>query len=144
MTVEVRRAIESDVDAIYAIGHSDAVFAVSETIRFYEKTELAEWAGAPCDNVLLIALLDGAVVGFLFCKIMSSHWAMLDNLYVVPAYRMHGTGNALLHELDSVLKEKGVKYLSTLSVHGNRYLAEYLGKHGFSQTNVYNWLERFL
>jgi len=48
-------------------------------IRFYEHRELEEWITAPKENLLFVLDEGGEIAGFFFCKIMSSHWAYLDN-----------------------------------------------------------------
>jgi hypothetical protein len=83
----VRDAVPEDVSEIYALGRSDAAFRVSEAIHFYEERELSEWIARPEENILCVALSGSEIIGFCFCKVMSYHWAMLDNFYVKPGSR---------------------------------------------------------
>ena len=79
MSAIVRLANTGDVDQIFGLGASESAFEISPAIHFYEKTELQEWLNTPRDNVLLVAEESSQIVGFLYAKIMSHHWAMLDN-----------------------------------------------------------------
>jgi ribosomal protein S18 acetylase RimI-like enzyme len=144
MTFTVRDAELSDVDAIYALGTGDKAFAVSEHISFYEKLELQEWIAERHDNILLVAESSEQPVGFLFCKIMSYHWALLDNFYVHSAWRGHGCGRQMIRELSARLRSRGTVYMSCLAASEDDGLSAYLQKLGFRRTKSYSWHENFL
>lgn len=144
MTNHVRRATPLDADAILAIGASDPAFRVSDRVSFYEREELVEWAIAPQDNLLFVSEGPEGFTGFCFCKVMSSHWAVLDNFYVVPSRRGTGTAEALRTALLGALHERHVRYVSTLVALDDRRLAERLSGYGFRQSRDYGWLEVFL
>ena len=143
MTVLVRRAIPADIDTLCALGKGEPAFSVSEKIRFYERKELEEWIADPEGNLLLVLDDEDVITGFLFCKIMSYHWAYLDNFYVRPGYRRHGQGMSLMQALLDLLREKKIVYLSTLVEEKDTFLAQYLGMSGFVSEKTYVWLERF-
>lgn len=144
MTAIVRRATPADTDLIFAMGTTEPAFHVSPQIRFYERRELAEWIAAPEDNILLVLDEDGTVSGFLFCKIMSSHWAYLDNFYIRPDTRGHGYGRLLMEALLGLLREKKIAYLSTLVAETDTFLAGYIGHCGLVMEKTYVWMERFV
>lgn len=144
MNCTVRPATLGDVDVIFAIGRSDPAFAVSDAISFYERSELVEWVGDPSDNILLVAEYESAVVGFLFCKVMSHHWAMLDNFYVRPEHRGKRFGLALFQELLRGLRGRGVVYLSALASPDDPEVANVIRRLGLARTKGYDWYELFL
>jgi ribosomal protein S18 acetylase RimI-like enzyme len=144
VNVLVRHALAADVEAIYLLGVEDSAFAVSEHIRFYERTELEEWIVALRDNLLLVAEVSDRVVGFLFCKVMSHHWAMLDTLYVHPEWRGKQCGRLLLCKLADCLRERGIVYLSTLAAEDAAQIPQVLERLGFSGARSYRWYEVFL
>jgi len=117
---------------------------VSPRIRFYERRELEEWIAAPGDNILLVLDDDGAVMGFLFCKLMSSHWAYLDNFYIRPEARGQGHGRLLMEALLCVLHEKKIAYLSTLVAETDTFLSGYFRRCGLVTEKTYVWQERFV
>ena len=144
MTSVVRCATPADTDAIFAMGTAEPAFGVSSRIRFYEHRELEEWIAAPDDNLLLVLDDGGEISGFLFCKIMSSHWAYLDNFYVRPECRGKGYGRLLMQALLSQLKSQGIAYLSTLVDKRDSFLAGYFGSCGLVAEKTYVWQERFV
>ena len=144
MRTIVRKAALDDVAAIVAMGHGDSAFAVSDRIRFYEKGELDHWIATPRDNILLVIESEGEVAGFTFCKIMSYHWAMLDNFYVLPAFRGSGCSESLMRELLHELRQRGIAYLTTLTDHEDNRLNHYLNRNGFRFAKTYDWHELFL
>lgn len=144
MTAIVRRATPADIDPIFAMGRAEPAFGVSEDIRFYERRELAEWIAMPGANLLLVLDENGTVSGFLFCKIMSSHWAYLDNFYVRPDARGHGYGRQMMEALLSILRKNEIVYLSTLVAETDTFLSGYIGQCGLVMEKTYVWMERFV
>jgi GNAT superfamily N-acetyltransferase len=144
MEVTVRDAIATDIDAIYSLGRSDKNFAVSEQIPFYEKEELQEWVDSPRDNILCVAESESTVVGFFFCKVMSCHWAILDNFYIAKEHRGDGGGWILLGALFTRLRARNIVYLTTLVEHDRTQLHELTKHYGFQQAKSYDWFELFL
>ena len=144
MPAIVRRAVPTDTDAIFALGTAEPAFGVSPAIRFYERRELEEWIAAPEENLLFVLDEGGEIAGFFFCKIMSSHWAYLDNFYVRPASRGRGYGRLLMQALLSQLKNQRIAYLSTLVDKQDSFLAGYFGSCGLVAEKTYVWQERFV
>ena len=133
-----------DVEAILALG-KDPSFSVSPNIRFYERGELIEWAQLREENHLLVVTLQEAIVGFCFCKVMSPHWAVLDNLYVAPEHRKKGLGRLLMWALTARLKRRKIKYLSALThVDLKGGTTSFMRTAGFRLGNLYHWQELFL
>ena len=133
-----------DVEAIMALG-KDPSFSVSPSIRFYEREELIEWAQLREENHLLVVTLREAIVGFCFCKVMSPHWAVLDNLYVAPEHRKKGLGRLLMWALTARLKRRKIKYLSALThVDLKGGTTSFMRTAGFRLGNLYHWQELFL
>jgi ribosomal protein S18 acetylase RimI-like enzyme len=126
------------------MGSKEPAFGVSSQIRFYERQELAEWIAAPDDNILLVLDEDGEIRGFLFCKVMSSHWAYLDNFYVHPSCRGHGHGHLLMQALFNLIRERKIVYLSTLVAESDTFLSRYFEHSGLVTEKTYVWQERFV
>jgi GNAT superfamily N-acetyltransferase len=144
MAITVREARLEDAEALYALGRSDTAFVVSDRIPFYEKQELEEWIAHPHENVLCVAECGSTLVGFFYCKIMSCHWALLDNFYIAPNTRDGVAGSVLLRALVARLKQRGIDYLTTLVEHDRVALARLMTKYGFRPSKRYDWYEMFL
>lgn len=144
MTAIVRRATTSDINPVFRMGSRETAFSVSPRIRFYEPQELEEWVAAPVDNLLLVLDCEGDIRGFLFCKMMSSHWAYLDNFYVHPSARGHGCGKLLMQALLDILRERKIAYLSTLVAEHDPHLSRYFESGGLAVEKTYWWMERFV
>lgn len=142
--IKVRFATPEDADSIYALGVADSAFRVSNAIRFYEKSELVEWAGKTADNLLLVVEGDSEIVGFAFCKMMSHHWAMLDNFYIKPARRRYPASEYLWRRLLVELTNRKVMYLTCLVRDDHEAIVRLLCRRGFARQHNYTWLEMFL
>jgi hypothetical protein len=140
----VSSATVTDIIAIYHMGTTDPAFAVSKSIRFYEESELLEWITNSKDNIILVAKNSADMAGFLYCKIMSSHWAMLDNFYVGESHRNGICSSLLFEELKGRLLARGISYLSTLTQKDNVLLSRYVRKWGFIAVKEFVWHELFL
>ena len=139
----VRNAVFNDIPAIMDVG-SDTAFAVSDCIRFYEPGELEEWINSSKENIVLVAECGDDVVAFTYCKIMSFHWAMLDNFFVRPNHRGGECARELMTALQTELKRRCISYLSTCAASDNEKLGKYLTNRGFSLARNYDWYELFL
>jgi hypothetical protein len=142
--VTVRFADPAEAEAICRIGAADPAFEVSPLIRFYEQSEVEEWSRDRQSNLMLVAESGGQLIGFLFCKIMSRHWAMLDNFYVRPPYRHRITSEALSEFLASELRSRRVSYVTCLVREDHMRLARLLEARGFVARQKYTWFEYFL
>jgi L-amino acid N-acyltransferase YncA len=142
--VSVRYAKVSDVHGIYSLGMSDSVFTVSERIRFYEKTELKQWARRKSENILLVLTVSDSIIGFLYCKIMSGHWAILDNIYVAPSNRNIANSKLLIDYLRKELRKRKIDYLTCLIKTQHKTLLRLANRVGFRVADNYYWCELFL
>ncbi|MCX6815531.1 MAG: GNAT family N-acetyltransferase [Candidatus Aenigmarchaeota archaeon] len=140
----IRHATEKDVQGIYKIGTSTTEFEVSRKIKFYKKSELLQWIKDRKGNIVLVAVLDGKIAGFASCKIMSHHWAMVDNFYVLKKYRKEGIGSQIEDHLERELRKKKVKYVTRLVGAEHKNSRIFLKKRGFKEHDKYIWIDKFL
>jgi hypothetical protein len=140
----IRHATKDDAQQIFQLGHHDDAFRVSDQVPFYEFDEIVAWIEHPEDNIFLVAIQANVLVGFLFCKVMSIHWAMLDNFYVEPANRGSLASLQLFEELKTILRVRGTKYLSMLVKSGDARTSEVAAHVGFSRQDNYTWLDMFI
>lgn len=144
MALIFREAKLGDVSSIFNFGINDDSFRVSEKIKFYEIEELSEWVLDKVNNILAVAEHNGVVVGFFFCKLMSSHWAFLDNFYLDANFRNDNNGKKMFLFLKNKLSRRNIKYLSILVESDKKALIRYSENLGFSKSNKYQWLELFV
>jgi ribosomal protein S18 acetylase RimI-like enzyme len=140
----IRYADPADADAIFALGRSEPAFKVSGAIPFYEHSELVEWATDRRENILAVVEENGVVVGFLFCKVISHHWAMVDNFYIAPSGRTVGIAAELRDWLVADLRQRGLSYLTCLIREDHVALVRLVRRLGFDVQKQYTWCELFL
>jgi ribosomal protein S18 acetylase RimI-like enzyme len=139
MTLLLRPAELADIGAIVELG-SDPAFEAGGGMPFYYRPEvLAEWIEHPAESFLWVAEEGGETIGFLFCKMMHSRWAMLDTFYLAPACRGRGWGRALLEMFLDRLRERGVFYLSALVLEGRGGFEQIAAKLGLEPHGKYSW-----
>lgn len=119
-------------------------FKVSENILFYEISELKHWINNPKSNLLYGIFDKDKCLGFCFCKIMSNHWALIDNFYICPESRKNKLGYKLQKFIEKKLKNKNIKYVSRVTRNNNIGMHKFLSKTGYIKSGEYFWFEKFL
>jgi len=119
-------------------------FKVSKKILFYEQTEIKEWIKNPKQNLLYGIFTKDVCVGFCFCKIISNHWALIDNFYVCEAYRRYHLGSKLQKYVEKKLRHRGIKYISRVTKKDNIVMQRFLNRTGYKSVGDYVWFEKFL
>jgi GNAT superfamily N-acetyltransferase len=144
MDITIRAIRKTDVARLIDVGHSHTDFRVNRRVGFYKKSELITWARRSNEGVFLIAISGKTLLGFVFCKIMSSKWAMIDSLYVLPEFRRKGVGGKLIETCFAQLRNNGIDYVSTLIKPHKRQIRSYMSRNGFRQSSKYLWMGRFI
>lgn len=119
-------------------------FKVSKKILFYEINEIKYWIENPKLNLFYGVFEKNKCLGFCFCKIMSNHWALIDNFYISPEYRGNKLGVKLQKFIEIKLKNKNIKYISRVTRNNNRSMKKFLTKNNYKKTGQYTWFEKFL
>lgn len=141
---EIRPALPADLDEVtellaaqlaehdIPIARGDLAFAADAILR------------VPDRGFVLLALRDGAAAGvacvsFSWTVERGGRVAWLDELYVVPALREHGMGNALLGEVIARAAAEGCRTVE-LEVETSHARAEHLyRRHGFTDMPRRRW-----
>lgn len=143
----VRKAKLSDVPEIYNLGLKTEELEFSSEFPFHEKSELKEFISKPLENILLVALVDKKVVGFIYSKILSRRgdgWCMLDNIAVLKRYRDHGIGTLLLEETCKELKKKRIYYIQLLEEFHHKNTRKFWRHRGFKEKKIFIWAEEMI
>ena len=142
--VNIRRAALKDIQAIYCLGRKTEELNFSPNMRFHDKIELKEFVKKPETNILLVAEIENKVVGFLYAKIVSKTWCILDNLAVDEDYRGKGAGHLLLDHFYAILKKKKISYLQVLEEIHHKKTRDFWKKQGFREEKVFVWADRWI
>ena len=140
----IRNAKKADVNQIYKIGTSTGDFSVSKEIKFYKKYELIEWIKNKQNNIIIVAETNSKIIGFVSCKIMSFHWAMVDNFLVLSKFRKNNIGSQIQTFLEKELKKRKISYLTGLVKPTNPKNTKIIQKYGFKEQDKYIWVDKFL
>ena len=101
--------------------------------------------GAPS----FVAEIDGEVVGFMVCEIISSGFGLLEkSAWIVmfgidPAFMGQGIGKKLAHEIFTICREQGIKKIYSSVRWDSVDLLSFFKTLGFDRSNFIN-LERTL
>jgi len=119
-------------------------FRVNSKVTFYELEEIEEWIKNPKENIFYAAFQNEKLVGFCFCKIMSNHWALIDNFYVKPEFRNKNIGKKIQLFIENKLKKANIKYISRVTRSNNIKMHRFLSRTGYSKRDSYVWYDKFL
>jgi ribosomal protein S18 acetylase RimI-like enzyme len=129
----VRPLGADDVERVIAI---DCAHSGRSRRRFFEKRFTAA-AAQPDDYVHIGAIRDGSLRGFAVARILHGEFghesavAVLDAIGVETESRERGIGHALMEELGTILRHKGVRSLQSQADWTNHDLLRFLHAAGF-------------
>ena len=144
MEIEIRRGKLKDISQIYNLGKKTKELEFSEKMNFHDKIELKEFVTEKRDNILLVCLTHKKIVGFLYAKIVSKEWCILDNLVIEENYRNNGIGSLLLEDLYQILKKKKLNYIQILEEIHHKKTREFWKKKGFKEEKKFIWADKII
>jgi len=143
----IRHAKLGDTNSIYALGSKfDENLKASKrrNMHFHEKKEFKEFIKSPKYNILLVALLDNKVVGFLYAKILSYGWCLLDDVAVEANYQHDGIGSELLKEFYKILKRRKIDYVQILEEIHHKQTRKFWKDKGFREEKTFVWADKVI
>ena len=144
MRIKIQRAKLADINAIYRLGKETKELEFSKKMNFHDKIELKEFILKEKDNILLVAEIDKKVVGFLYAKIVSKIWCLLDNLVVNKKFRNHGIGTFLLNNFYEILKKNKISYVQILEDIHQKKTRKFWKEKGFKEEKIFVWADRVI
>lgn len=139
--VIVRPISTADAASIWTIFADQQGFSTGTRIKFYDEEEIEFWAEDP-QSIFLVAKDNGRYVGFIFAKIISPSWAMIDGFFVLPSARGTGAGKQLLQELEDRVQKRGIEYVHAMMC--GQDTIDWAVSQDFERGNVYAWMEKWL
>ena len=137
--IKLRRAKRKDVNAVFSLGKKTPELNFQKNIHFHEKSELLEWVKHSKDNVFIVAECEKKIVGFLYAKIVSHDWCILDNIAVLPSFRGNGVGRLLLNYFYNVMKQNKVTYVGLLVEPRHKKAISFWEKNNFKRGKNFIW-----
>jgi N-acetylglutamate synthase-like GNAT family acetyltransferase len=140
--IKIQKAKIEDINEIYYLGKKTKELEFSKNMNFHDKSELREFINHKKDNIFLIAKFDKSIIGFLYAKIISKTWCMLDNLVVDEKFRNHGIAGLLLKELYKELKNKKINYVQILEEVHHKKTRKFWKDKGFKEEKLFIWADK--
>lgn len=142
--IKIRNAKISDISQVYLIGKGAKELEFSKKMNFHDKSELTEFILNKKDNIFLVAAKKEEIIGFLYAKIVSKTWCILDNLVVEKEYRDQGIGSLLLDEFYKNLKNKKISYIQILEDVHHKKTRKFWKDKGFKEEKVFIWADKVI
>jgi GNAT superfamily N-acetyltransferase len=142
--VKIKRISKNNYLDFYKRFHKIKDFKVSKKMLFYELEEIIYWINHPKENLLYGIFDKNICIGFCFCKIISNHWALIDNFYILPEYRNKNIGTKLQKYIEKILKLKGINYISRVTRSNNYKMHSFLMRNKYKKHHEYIWFDKFL
>ncbi len=130
-TPEVRPAERDDLVVVAALSAAARPGTPEEPLRQHLSVYLA--AG----GAVLVAELEGLVVGFLLARTLGPHLfsdsnaIVIDTLFVTPDARRRGVGHALVAGVAALAGEAGAQHVYAMASTGDRGILRFLARLGF-------------
>jgi N-acetylglutamate synthase-like GNAT family acetyltransferase len=140
--VKIRKAAAADIPLIYSLGRKTEELNFSPKMSFHDKAELKKFVKKTNTNILLVAETGDRIVGFLYAKIISRTWCILDNLAVEQAHQGKGIGHLLLNNFYNILKKKKISYVQVLEEIHHRKTRDFWKNQGFKEEKVFVWADK--
>ena len=86
--------------------------------RWIETHPIPNWNDP--DVVVLVADLDGVVIGYLAARMGGDQVMQVDEVFVLEQARVVGFGDALVEEIQRLARERGAKRLEAEALPGDR------------------------
>lgn len=86
--------------------------------RWIETHPLPDWTNP--DLSVLVADLDGVVVGYLVGRLSSGDVLMVDEVFVLEEARELGFGDALVEEIQQIGRQRGARRMEAEALPGDR------------------------
>jgi GNAT superfamily N-acetyltransferase len=125
----------------------DEVYATAPGAERMMRRFLADLASGS-HTFLFVAISGGGIIGFISGELRegspafrSKAWASVEDIFVSPEYRSHGTGRALIDRARSWAQDKGADGLSLQVAAANERARKFYRELGFREISVYELLE---
>ncbi len=145
--VKILPAKKEDVDSVLKLGRKfeDALKASKlKRAHFHEKEEFLNFIKNPRENVFFVAKVDKKLAGFIYARILTNDWCMIDNLAVEKEYQKHGVGSMLLEELYKTLQKRKISYIQILEEIHHKNTRKFWHRKGFREEKVFVWADKWL
>lgn len=98
----------------------------------------------PADALVLVAELDGVVIGMCTAQVLIStaeggEVALVEDVVVRTDHRGSGAGSALLAALETWCRERGIRRLQLLADRGNTPALDFYQRKGWQPTQLMAW-----
>jgi N-acetylglutamate synthase-like GNAT family acetyltransferase len=143
----IRKARKEDIDPVLEIGNNleDALKASkNKKAHFHEKGEFILFIKNSNENIFLVAEANSRIVGFLYAKILSKDWCMIDNLAIKKEFQKHHIGTSLVNELSKILKKRKITYVQILEEVHHKNTRNFWKGRGFKEEKVFVWADKIL
>ncbi|HEU5122082.1 MAG TPA: GNAT family N-acetyltransferase [Candidatus Saccharimonadales bacterium] len=138
----IRTAAPEDAKVIHTLGEAVSEFATGrDTVTFWPEGILKA-AVQDATVIILVAEVGQEITGFIIAncnKPLSK--ALIENIYVQPAYRGQGIGTALVQALIKEAKTRGYEYIAVLTPPDDTPAIKTYEKVGFMPGETFLWLD---
>lgn len=141
MAVAIRQAKLSDFKTLYNMGKSFPELMVSRRESFMSPKEFRS-AITNKDGLMLLAEDDHKIVAFSYCALEGKTYGSLFYVLVLPDYRRHGIGKALVLKSEQWLKKRGMASVYLLGT--NQDIVKMMRHLGYKEGKSMVWLDKYL
>ncbi|MDH5695992.1 MAG: GNAT family N-acetyltransferase [Dehalococcoidia bacterium] len=142
-TVNIRRMLRRDIDAVLALGKK---ISGGRDLLSYRDMASSD-VGGPFD-LSFVYEVDDKMVGFVLARlaylmIPFTEVCIIHGMVVDPDYQRRGIGNKLLNVVLDYCHAEGINTIRTLVEEGNNELRRFVERLGFRRSHITNYDKTF-
>ncbi|MBU0476792.1 GNAT family N-acetyltransferase [Patescibacteria group bacterium] len=142
----IRKARVGDARKIYLIQRKTKEFITSDGSKydFFDQDEIEDWIRKRKDHLAFIAEKNSKIAGFLFARMATQYWCLIEAISIEEKFQKKGIGKKLLEKLYKELKKHDVYIIQAFVRSDMKHPQNFWKKQGFKPRKTFIWFDKRL
>lgn len=144
--IKIRKARVGDARGIYLIQRKTKEFITSDGSKydFFDKDEIEDWIRKRKDYFAFVAESNSKVAGFLFARMATRYWCLIEAISIEEKFQKKGIGKKLLEKLYKELEKYDIYMIQAFVRSDMKQPQIFWKKQGFKPRKTFTWFDKRL